>query len=197
MRIRLATLSLMTLMVLTSLQAQMMGSGNGRTPGMGSRDGSSMMPTGGMLGLSAMQLPVASDGTVFVVRKSATTANASELVAIASTGTERWHFPLQGRGMTGATLVGNLVVLSSMDTTGTFPTLTFTSKLIGVNVASGTQAWTLDLAGAVPMGITAYSDGFYVVTTGMLAGGMMQGSLTRKLMAVGTDGKVKWTVNLD
>ncbi len=164
------------------------GTGGGRMPGMGVRGA---MPSGGMLASDMMELPVAADGTVFVVRK-ASTGSSYDLAAISPTGTVRWTYPLDSRGMSFAAISGSTLILSSMQTSisGMMPPST-TSQLLGISVASGSKLWTLDLAGGVPMGITVTSDGFYTVVF------TMQPSITRKLMSVGNDGKVRWSLNLD
>lgn len=189
MRSRTLLIALVAALVVPVLSAQMNpGSGGmGRMPGVGTRGG---MPVNGMLASDMMELPVAPDGTVFVVKKSAT-GSSYDLVAISASGAVRWSYPLTSTGMSFAAISGNALVLSSGQSGGTSMAPTFTSQLIAISIASGSKLWTVDLNGGAAMGITTYSDGFYVVVVNATP------SLSRKLISVGNDGNVRWTVGLD
>jgi hypothetical protein len=150
-----------------------------------------------MLSSDMMELPVAPDGTIFVVRKAASGSSTSyDLAAVSPAGTVRWTYPLNSQGMSFAAISGTALVLSSMQTASSGMMASVTSQLIGISIASGSKLWTLDLTGGVPMGITTTSDGFYVIVFNTQTS-LTQNSLTRKLMSVGNDGKVRWSLNLD
>ncbi|HEX9161785.1 MAG TPA: PQQ-binding-like beta-propeller repeat protein [Thermoanaerobaculia bacterium] len=181
---RIPAVLILVFSLATAGSAQMMG---GRPAGMrGIGDVSSMMMSG-----DGMALPVASDGTVFVNRTSA--SNGTEIVAVRASGAEGWHHALGGNSMMimGA-LTPTTLVLSSFGTTGMFPALTVKSQLIALSIASGNPQWTLDVDG-VAMGVTSSNDGgVYAIVVSATSG-----PITRKLVSVGADGRVRWSMPLN
>lgn len=151
-----------------SLHAQMMG---GKQPGMRDDKTPAM----------SHQTLVAPDGTAFLVRRG---SQNLEIVAVRATGTIAWTAPLD-KGMTDLMLTGNLLVTSTPSVDS--EPRGVQSRLTGISIVSGAKQWTLDLNGIV-MEMTPFAGGTYVML-------VKQG--TRSLLAVGSDGKVLWTLPLD
>ncbi len=187
---RRTTFAIVTvLLVAASLPAQMMG---GRRPGM--RNPGAGMTGGGMFAADMMNLPVASDGTVFVTR-------TNELIAVRPTGVIGWTYRLSTSGMTFAALAGTNVVLGTTPMPALGSTAAIKSQLIGVSIAAGSEQWKLDLDG-IAMGVTPFADGVYLTVVDGHGAGWMGGTGSvptagRKLVAVSNAGKVLWTIGLD
>jgi hypothetical protein len=134
-------------------------------------------------------LLVGTNGTVYLVRESASTADTYELVGISSTGatlfttnigSSRTHFELSGANL--------LAVSATTDSAGAV-----SSTITARSGSTGAVAWTRTLAGRVAS-LTPFNGGTYaVVTTPATTSG---GTATRSLVAIGNDGAVLWTVAL-
>jgi hypothetical protein len=153
------------------------GPGGGRGD-EGLRDGG---PGGG-------NLLVGSNGTVYIVRESASSADTYELVGISSTGgtlftvnigASRQHFELSG---------SNLLAVAATESNGTI-----SSTITARSGSTGAVVWTRTLAGRVHE-LTPFNGGTYVVVT--VPATTSGGTGTRSLVALGNDGTVLWTVAL-
>jgi hypothetical protein len=132
---------------------------------------------------------VGSDGTIYLTRANATTANAVDLVAVLSTGTVAWTTTLP-TGAGRVELSGtNLIAASRTKATDG----TITSTLTAISTTSGAPAWTSSFTGDANV-VGSFSGGTYVmvVTPAATSGG----TPTRSLQAVGNDGKVLWSVSI-
>lgn len=210
----------LALLVASVANAQMMGGGNhngsGGTPSNGQNGGMNGM-NGGMGDMAGMGehrgLIVGADGTVYTVRVSNPTTTASqatfEVVAVRSSGAIGWTASVNA-GMTFIEISGShLLVTTSphgFDMGEQSPT-SLSSTLVALSTASGLQQWTLQLDGFA-FDIEPFAGGTYVTVVkpaqssnsngGMHGGGNGTVSYgTRTLIAVGTDGKVLWSVPLN
>jgi len=183
--------------------AQNMGGGNhhgggpASPPSNGMHDGNDVM--GGAMG-NHRGLVVGTDGMLYTVRVTNPTTDSSsaatfEIVAVRPDGVIGWTSAV-GVGMTRIELSGNqlLVTITPHEFgAGTIPTFT-SSVLVALSTASGSEQWRLPLDGFAA-DLEPFSGGTYVV---VFKPGTRQSSVhsTRTLVAVGTDGKVLWSVPL-
>jgi hypothetical protein len=142
-------------------------------------------------------LPVANDGTVFVTRN--VEGGGVDLAAINPSGTDRWTFRLQLP--LAAIAVNDSVVLFGWTDLGASnpPTLSQTSHLFALSLASGTTLAKTDLSGTF-LTLTAYRDGFYAqVLVPTNTPGPRRGTFLseRRLLAFDNSGRVIWDKKLD
>lgn len=211
---RITSILIFTLAVLVAgiANAQMMGGGNhhgggGNNPPNGGMNGPGDMGDMGAMGMGNHRgIIVGEDGTVYAVRvttPTSTAAAAFEIVAVRN-GAIAWTASVS-EGMNFLELSGShLLVASSPHRFGNDQTTTFASKLIALSVASGSQAWTLDLDGFAA-DLEPFAGGTYVTVVkpeqsgnfgGMHGGNGPASYGTRTLIAVDGDGKVLWSVPL-
>ena len=183
---------------------QMMGGsgghhGGGTTP---PTSGSGMMPgtgaQGGMGGAMEMTIPVAQDGTAFVVAEtSSNNSTTHELIAVRANGTIAWKYALRGAGMPLLRLAGDTLLIAAHGMMNGADSVA--PALVGLSAASGTKQWELDLDGAA-MSIETFSGGTYVIVgDGTDSNGMHDGNSEptgRSLLAVSVDGRILWRLPL-
>lgn len=132
---------------------------------------------------------VGSDGTIYITRANATSTTAVDLLAVRSTGTVAWTTTLP-TGAGHAELSGTNLIAGSRSkaTDGTV-----TSTLTAISTTSGASAWTSTFTGDARV-VGSFSGGTYVmvVTPAATAGG----APTRSLQALGSDGKVLWSISI-
>ncbi len=163
--------------------AQMMGGGGGLNP-------ISIVMS------NVMQLPVASDGTVFVTRN--VTGGGVDLAAIYPDGTDRWTFRLQWAMFTIAVNDTTVIVGSAEPAGMMFNNNTPKAHLYALALSDGKQLGKLDLDGMVA-GITPYKGGFYAQV--FIPDGTTNrpgfSRLERKLLALDNNGNRVWEKTLD
>jgi hypothetical protein len=171
------------LLVAGSAAAQMMGGGGG------------FNPVGMFMG-QGMELPVASDGTVFVERN--VSGGGVDLVAINADGTDRWTYRLQ-YGMASVAVNDTTVLFSYTQFGGGMMFGSAKTQLVALTLKDGKELNKLDADGFA-MGVTAYKNGFYVqsfVPSGTSTRPGLGGLVTRKLTSIDNTGKKLWDKTLD
>lgn len=183
--------------------AQMMGNGQHGGNMNGNMNGLIM---GAMAASGAMGggLLVGPDGTVYTLRiadAAAGSVPAGEVVAVRPSGAIGWTATVAA-GMPSLALSGSDLIVATR-TMGSAATPS--STLAALSTASGAQRWVLQLDGIV-MDIEPFAGGTYVTlikfpATSGGSGGMMGRNqpgtgATRSLLAVGSDGRVLWTLQL-
>lgn len=157
--------------------------------------GGGFNPIGMVMG-NAMQLPVASDGTVFVTRNVA--GGGVDLAAIYPDGTDRWTFRLQWAMFAIAVNDTTVIVGSAEPGSMMFNNNTQKAHLFALALTDGKQLGKLDVDGMVA-GITPYKGGFYAqlfIPEGTTnRPGFMR--LDRKLLALDNNGNKVWEKTLD
>lgn len=190
---------LVVLVVALPLAAQMNGGGMmGQAGGMRRAIGNS--PITGMFSANMLQLPVAADGTVFVIKLNPT-AGGYEVQAIRPSGVVAWSYPIASQKTASLLIAGNALVLTTSTAAtpaGSMgPIQQVGSTLTGLSVVSGSQLWKTTISG-VAMAITPYGDGLYVLAVDMPVGADQPSVwMSRRLIGIGNDGVVKFTMNLD
>jgi hypothetical protein len=155
--------------------------GSGPAMGPGHDGGGPEGPGGGAI--------VGSDGTIYITRANATSTTAVDLLAVRSTGTVAWTTTLP-TGSGHVELSGtNLIAASRTKATDG----TVTSTLTTISTTSGAVAWTSSFTGDANV-VGSFSGGTYVmvVTPAATTGG----TPSRALKAIGSDGKVLWSVSI-
>ena len=149
----------------------------------------------GMLMGDAMELPVASDGTVFVTRN--VTGGGVDLAAINPNGTDKWTYRLQW-GMTSIALNDTTVMIGSAQPGGLMHNSSQKARLIALSLTEGKQLGTLDVDGMVAK-VTGYKGGFYVQSLIPDGDSTRPGLLllSRKLIALDNNGNKIWEKTLD
>jgi hypothetical protein len=154
----------------------------GGPPGGPGRDGDGLGgPGGGAI--------VGSDGTIYITRVNAASTTAVDLLAVRSTGTVAWTTTLP-TGAGHADLSGaNLIADSRTKATDG----TVTSTLTAISTTSGAVAWTSAFTGDANV-VGSFNGGTYVmvVTPAATTGG----TPSRALKALGSDGKVLWSISI-
>ena len=136
-------------------------------------------------------LSVAADGTVVITRAAAssTTANpVAEVIAIRN-GSIAWSAALPSPHA-GVEISGSQVI-EVTDTTASGAS-TPTTTLTALSLATGSQAWTLNITGRVN-DLTPYSGGTYAVV--IIPATTTGGTPTRNLVAISTGGTITSTVS--
>lgn len=132
---------------------------------------------------------VGSDGTIYITRANATSTIAVDLLAVRSTGTVAWTTTLP-TGAGHVELSGtNLIAGSRAKATDG----TLTSTLTAISTTSGAVAWTSSFAGDARVA-GSFSGGTYVIVVTPRA--TSGGAPTRSLQAIGSDGKVLWSISI-
>jgi hypothetical protein len=135
-------------------------------------------------------LDVAADGTVIVTRAAAGSTNANpvaEVVAIRN-GAIAWTSTLPSPR--ADVEISGTQVLEVYDTTATGATTPATT-IRALTLATGAQAWTLNITGRVES-LTPYSGGTYAVV--IIPATTTGGTATRNLVAISSTGVVTSTV---
>lgn len=183
--------------------AQMTGSGGNHRgdgpaspPSNGMHDGNDLM--GGAMG-NDRGLIVGTDGTLYTVRVTNPAAGPSsatvEIVAVRPNGLIGWTSTVSA-GMTRIELSGNQLLVTTSPHgfgAGTINTTT-SSTLVALSAMSGSEQWRLPLDGFAA-DVEPFSGGTYVIVFKPGSRQSLAGS-TRTLVAIGTDGKVLWSVPL-
>ena len=136
-------------------------------------------------------LSVAADGTVVVTRAAASSTTAvpvAEVIAIRS-GAIAWSKTLPSPH--SDVEISGTQVIEVTDTTASgasSPTTTLTA----LSLATGAQAWTLNITGRVT-DLTPYSGGTYAVV--IIPATTTGGTPTRNLVAISTSGTITSTVS--
>ncbi|MEA2238327.1 MAG: hypothetical protein QOC81_3051 [Thermoanaerobaculia bacterium] len=136
-------------------------------------------------------LSVAADGTVVITRAAAssTTANpVAEVIAIRN-GSIAWSAALPSPH-SGVETSGSQVI-EVTDTTASGAS-TPTTTLTALSLATGAQAWTLNITGRVN-DLTPYSGGTYAVV--IIPATTTGGTPTRNLVAISASGTITSTVS--
>jgi outer membrane protein assembly factor BamB len=172
------------------------------TSGGGIHRGSSGGASGPAVAMAGMEhsLVVGSDGVLYVLRNgaSATSAFASEIVAIRPSGVIAWTAKLEG-ATHRVELAGSFVIVATGPAAGgmgRWPTGGVASSMVvALNAASGSVAWQSSFEGIVSE-IEAFAGGTYVLihaanvsTTRM--------SAKRSIAAIDNSGRLVWKVDLD
>jgi hypothetical protein len=171
---------LLLLFVSSAASAQMMGGG--------------FNPLGMLMG-DGMDLPVASDGTVFVTRN--VQGGGVDLAAINSNGTDRWTFRLQ-LPMNVIALNDTTVLIGWADFGNMMQNNAQKTHLFALSLTDGKQLGKLDVDGLVTR-VTGYKGGFYAQSF-VPDGSANRPSLTRlsrKLIALDNNGNKIWDKTLD
>ena len=171
---------LLLLFVSSTASAQMMGGG--------------FNPFGMSMG-DGMELPVASDGTVFVTRN--VQGGGVDLAAINSNGTDRWTFRLQ-LPMTVVALNDTTVLIGWADLGNMMQNNPQKTHLFALSLTDGKQLGKLDVDGMI-LHVAAYKSGFYAqqfVPDGTTNRPSLT-RLTRKLIALDNNGNKIWDKTLD
>jgi hypothetical protein len=137
-------------------------------------------------------LEVASDGTVIITRATASSTAAAplaEVVAIRN-GAIVWTSTLPS--LRTDTEISGTQLLEAYDTTATGAT-TPTTTIRALSLATGAQAWTLNITGRVS-DLTPFSGGTYAVV--IIPATTTGGTATRNLVAISSTGVVTSTVAL-
>jgi hypothetical protein len=135
-------------------------------------------------------LEVASDGTVIITRAAASSTAAApvaEVVAIRN-GAIVWTSTLPS--LRTDTEISGSQLLEAYDTTATGAT-TPTTTIRALSLATGAQAWTLNITGRVS-DLTPFSGGTYAVV--IIPATTTGGTATRNLVAISSTGVVTSTV---
>jgi hypothetical protein len=135
-------------------------------------------------------LDVASDGTVIITRAAASStaaARVAEVVAIRN-GAIAWTSTLPS--LRTDTEISGAQLLEVYDTTATTAT-TPTTTMRALSLATGAQAWTLNITGRVS-DLTPFSGGTYAVV--IIPATTTGGTATRNLVAISSTGVVTSTV---
>lgn len=217
---RITTNLFFTLVLLVAgvANAQMMGGGSHNGSGGNGNNGQNGGMNGGMGDMAGMAgmgnhrgLIVGADGTVYTVHISnptTTQAATFEVVAVRPSGVIGWTASVNS-GMTFIELSGNNLLVTTSPHGfdmgyGRTPT-SASSTLVALSTASGSVRWTLPLDGFA-FDIEPFADGTYVTVVkpaqSSNSGGMHGGTGsvsygTRTLAAVGNDGKVLWSIDLN
>jgi hypothetical protein len=146
-----------------ALAAALLLTAGGALAQMGGNSGGGSMPGGPW-----MQPIVAADGTVLIVRPAAAAdpdATGMELVALGATGSTLWTWTADA-GIHDLVVASGLVVVTSGAGGGSGPlmggaTSSATTTVTALRLASGAEAWHLDVDG-VAMGLAADSARVYV-----------------------------------
>ncbi len=197
--IRIADIAL----VLTGLSNAAVAQMGGQGP-RGAGNGAGMSGAGGMGGPGgpgmAGEVVVASDGKALLVKRTptasgSTTTTTTQLVAISTAGTVAWTWtpPAEIRDLA---LPTGLVVVTAV-TPGT-STAAPAAQLVALNLASGSQAWSLPVDGMI-QNLEVTSTGLLGIVSKYVAatGTATQGTVSRSLVSVNLSGSIFWTLVLD
>jgi hypothetical protein len=135
-------------------------------------------------------LEVASDGTVIITRAAASSTAAApvaEVVAIRN-GAIAWTSTLPS--LRTDTEISGTQLLEAYDTTATGATTPATT-IRALSLATGVQAWTLNITGRVES-LTPFSGGTYAVV--IIPATTTGGTATRNLVAISSTGVITSTV---
>lgn len=194
-------LSILVLLLVAAVPfavAQMGGNGN-RSGQNGTMNGTAMNGMAGHRGFL-----VGSDGTAYALRVATSRAGAPaafEVVAVRPSGAIGWTAAVAS-GIPSIDLSGSDLLVTTR-TIGT-PSAA-ASTLTALSTASGAARWTVKLDG-IALAVEPFSGGTYVTvmkpsqagSSGGMQGnhGQATGGGARTLVAVGTDGKILWTLAL-
>ncbi len=184
------------------------GTGSGMGSGMGSGTGQGMGPGGGSGEMGRGpggegRIQVAPDGTSVYVKRTATTSGSTttvteQLVAVSAAGKAIWNWtpPEQIHEIAFPTGLVALTVGTPPATTATATSPT--SRVVGLNVATGAQMWSTAIDGLVhdlqvsPTGLLA------VVTKVTVAGtSTTPPTVAHSLVSINLSGTIAWTYSLD
>lgn len=197
--IRIAAIALVLVGLSNAAVAQMGGQGP-----RGGGNGAGMSGPGGMGGPGgpgmAGDVVVASDGKALLVKRTTTTSGSTtttttQLVAISTAGSVAWTWTPPAE-IHDLALPSGLVVVTAV-TPGT-SSAAGTAQLIGLNLNSGAQAWSLSIDGMI-QNLEVTSSGLLGIVSKYVAatGSATQGTVSRSLVSINLSGSIVWTLALD
>ncbi len=200
--IRIAAIALVLVGLSNAAVAQMGGQGP-----RGGGNGAGMSGPGGMGGPGgpggpgmAGDVVVAPDGKALLVKRTTTTSGSTtttttQLVAISTAGSVAWTWTPPA-GIHDLALPTGLVVVTAV-TPGT-STAAGTAQLVALNLASGSQAWSLPVDGMI-QNLEVTSTGLLGIVSKYVAatGSATQGTVSRSLVSINLSGSIVWTLALD